>query len=77
VTPEGERWLTAYGAALAARRFARVVVDPDFPAFFLRDVPLDNAYVAAGPLPPAGDEYWRLRSARIPRADLYAPTSAR
>jgi len=50
-----------------------VVVDPDFPAFFVNNVATDNGYVAAGPLFPGNDEFWRWRSGRTPKAELYVP----
>jgi hypothetical protein len=73
LTPEGQQWLQAYGAALAARQYARVVVDPDWPAFFIPDVARDQHYTLVGPLFPPGDEFWSWRGSRTPRADVYAP----
>ncbi|MBV9543904.1 MAG: glycosyltransferase family 39 protein [Chloroflexi bacterium] len=73
LTPEGQQWLQAYGAALAARQYARVVVDPDWPAFFIPDVARDQHYTLVGPLFPSGDEFWSWRGSRTPRADVYAP----
>jgi Glycosyltransferase family 87 len=73
ITPEGQQWLQAYGDALAARRYPRVVVDPEFPAFFISDVAKDQHYTLQGPLFPPNDEFWSWRSSRTPRADVYAP----
>jgi hypothetical protein len=73
ITPEGQQWLAEYAAALRSRRFAYVIVDPDYPAFYLSSVATDNGYVSAGPLFKANDEFWAWRSGRTPRADVYIP----
>jgi hypothetical protein len=73
ITPEGQQWLHDYGAALARRQFAAVVVDPDFPAFFISDVARDNGYLNRRPLFASNDDFWRWRSGRTPQADVLTP----
>ena len=56
-------------------KFRAVVVDPDYPAFFLSQVATDNHYASDGPLFKPDDEFWSWRSGRTPRADVYVPAA--
>jgi hypothetical protein len=58
---------------LHEREFNYVVLDPESPLFFFRTALQEAGYVDAGPLFPAGDEFWLWRSRLTPKAQVYVP----
>jgi len=63
-------------AALAARRFTTVVVDPDFPRLLHPHCSHRTTGLRAGGRPvSSADEFLAWRSGRTPRADLYRPAA--
>ena len=72
-TPEGiKNWDAQFSAALSARRFAYVIVDPDIAAAVVTELATAYGYKHVGPLFPPGDVYWAWRTSWAPRAEVYA-----
>ena len=70
-----ELWQAALQGALAERRYAFVVVqDPECCPLILEEL-ARSGYVDAGPIFPSPDEFYLLKSSRIPEPRLYMPPS--
>jgi hypothetical protein len=72
-TSVGDEWIAALDAALAARRYDYVLVEPETNAFFLKTELSANDYVEAGPLFPRGDPFYLWKTPLEPDARVYVP----
>lgn len=70
-TPEGDQWSNDLAAALKARRFTYVIVNPDLDGFIVPQLCDAYGYVDAGPLFPSTDKYWEWRTGWVPKAEVY------
>jgi hypothetical protein len=82
VLPEGRQWLNDLEAALAARRFAYVLVDPEGSDQAFTTMLDRNGYARRGRLMPEGDPFylWAIgqtsgRGHLTPAPDVYVPRS--
>jgi hypothetical protein len=71
-TPEGEQWSKDLGAALAARRYTYLIVNPDNDGFIVPQLANAYGYVDIGPLFPPQDVYWAWRTGWAPKVEVYA-----
>jgi 4-amino-4-deoxy-L-arabinose transferase-like glycosyltransferase len=69
----GGRWQADLDAALKARRYDYLLLDPTSDAFFLKGAADRNGYVDTGPLFKPGDEFYLWRGGITPDAHLYVP----
>jgi len=71
-TPEGEGWENDLGAAIRARQFTYLIVDPDSDGFIVPQLADAYGYVHVGSLFPTEDVYWAWRTGWAPRVEVYA-----
>ncbi len=71
--PESSAWIASYRAALDARRFDQLLIDPDGVEPFITDEASASGYVDTGPLIRSNDVFYSWGSRYAPRAHLWLP----
>jgi 4-amino-4-deoxy-L-arabinose transferase-like glycosyltransferase len=71
--PESSAWIASYRAALDARQFDQLLIDPEGVEPFITDVATDSGYVDTGPLFRSNDIFNSWGSRYAPRAHLWRP----
>jgi hypothetical protein len=71
--PESSTWIASYRAALDARRYDQLLIDPEGVEPFITDVATDSGYVDIGPLFRSNDVFNTYGSRYAPRAHLWLP----
>jgi hypothetical protein len=74
-TPEGDRWADDLAAALLAKRYTYVIVNPDSDGFIVPQLAAAYGYEYVGPLYPSDDVYWQWRTGWAPKVDVYVRTT--
>jgi hypothetical protein len=73
-TPEGERWLNEFSAALARREYDYVIWDPGYlDALVIKSRVEGAGYVDAGPLFPPDDQFYLWKTGTTPEVEEYVP----
>lgn len=73
-TPEGERWLNQFTAALARREYDYVIWDPGYlDALVIKSRVEGAGYVDAGPLFPPEDQFYLWKTGTTPEVEEYVP----
>jgi hypothetical protein len=73
MAPAGGVWLESVRAALRAREYNYVVLDPESAWTFFKGAAEQSGFVDQGPLFPDGDEFWLWRTGQTPKAEVYVP----
>jgi 4-amino-4-deoxy-L-arabinose transferase-like glycosyltransferase len=71
--PESSAWIASYRAALDARRFDQLLIDPDGVEPFITDEASASGYVDTGPLIRSNDVFYTWGSRYAPKAHLWLP----